>query len=190
MPTKKFHNKQHDRNEERILRGYLAEIKRTGGRKRITLTGISKASGVPYRTIQDHYKNIDELDRKHIDTVVASINTLADESRSRNDDAEAFLRKLLILISKMSVHFEIEYYRKSFLIWEHILLNTRDILSYGWTSYGQERDDKIYRQYSANFIGIMLSWGKYDFCVSRLEQCLTSLAHLTSNATKQIIYCQ
>ena len=190
MMTEVNHNKQYQNNEKRILQGYLSELKLRGADSAITLSSIAEASDVPYRTVLGHYINFYELERSNVEDTANILCQLADESRLMGDDSRAFLKKLLLTITRESLRFQIEYTRRSISVWERALLYSKDILTQGWGSYGAETDDIIFHRFCAEFIGTIFLWGKSGFSITELGIHLTTLLYLVEHATKRELLIQ
>ena len=185
MQKNNHHNQQYQDNEKKILWGYLSELKRVGADDAISLKAISKASGLPYRTVLGHYKNFSELERINVEITANILCHLADECHQIGYDRPKFLMKLLVIVSRETVRFEIECSRKSISVWERILSYSRDILTQGWPSYGEEMDEIIFHRFCAEFIGVIYLWSKSDFAPSDLGKHHLSLIYLTEHAARR-----
>ena len=184
MLNKTNHNQQYINNEKKILKGYLKELRRVGFNEEIYLKNIADAAGLSHRTVLGHYKNYSVLVESNVKEAVKIACDIIDECKLTGDDCQTFLKKLLVAISRESIHFEIENTRRNIFVWEQILSESRDILTIGWTSYGKKTDEIIFHSFCFEFIGVMYLWGKTRFDVTELSRYYSSLLYLIEHATK------
>lgn len=182
------HNNQYQKNERRILEGYLEELKRKGVCGNISLKTISEVSGLPYRTILGHYKNFPELERSVAEETLQIVFCLVDECRIADDDYRTFLRKLLLAVVRESTRFQIDYYRQTRTLWEEILSYSKNILTKKWSSYDESLNHIIFHRFCFDFMGTICLWGENDFSVTELKTHLATLIFIVENAAKRELF--
>ena len=181
----KQHTKRYLASENKILKAVKVELVRTEGLGRIPISTIARRAKLTRIGVYYHYPNIEAIYRENEEKILRVVGEIAEGSRVRKDDKRTFLRHFLIGVSRNSIRFEIKQNRGSYLIWTRILSEIKDLLTQSWTSYGKATDERIFRRYSAEFIGIMHEWGESRFDTKSMEKCLRQLVRLTEIAVRR-----
>lgn len=112
MSTDNKHNNQYQKNDKKILEGYLSELKRGGANRVILLKDIARTADVQYQTMLCHYMNFSELESSNVEEAVKYLCSLTDECRKKGPDLESSPILIQKLVPKCLLCLSRQFFRR------------------------------------------------------------------------------
>lgn len=138
-------------------------------------------------TIYIHCRNVNHLIKANSQEICRLASEVISHTEKQGEDYRFFLRLMMIRIAKNNIRFGIEYYSGSRHFGRYLAKRMRPIVTKHWESYDSRLNVRIYRQYCAEFIGILRLWGDEELSIDRLDHYLYQLNHITALGPKRYL---